>query len=204
MSRVGAGSLYYTLANSGSASGVYVRVDPRTPAGAGDVYIAMPGSNSGTLHAGSGNHLRFSGFSGTVQSGAIQSGAIQSGMGSASILSYSPPLVYCRCCGDGVLSGGRRLSGVPYTASAPFLQGIDNTGQMGSGWYVDNTYCHRCVPLTAEKRAYTREDWVREGVPLAADAPAGVVADWLYDNGRDADADWMMGLHRRREANRKG
>ena len=44
-------------------------------------------------------------------------------------------------------------------------------------------------------RFETREDWIRGSVPFAPDVPLGIVADWLVENGREEDEQWLR-VHR--------
>ncbi len=54
-------------------------------------------------------------------------------------------------------------------------------------------WCWPCAGYNYEKgRFETREDWIRESVPMwASDYPVEVLADWCQDNGRYFDGEYL-------------
>jgi hypothetical protein len=134
--------------------------------------------------------------------GAWQSGGPYfGGLACGSVGVYPPPPVCCASCGAGITSGGSFLPG--QTQVTPYVYSSGVYASLASGHSRHHSYCALCMGV-ADGLALTREYWIREGVPLAGETPACIVADWLYDHSRQADGDWMMALHLRRTANREG
>lgn len=52
-------------------------------------------------------------------------------------------------------------------------------------------YCLDCAGYAKPNGFETREDWIRETVPLQSGTPSQIVADWLLDQGREKDANYM-------------
>lgn len=111
--------------------------------------------------------------------GLFASGAVASGMGSYQPAVYTPP----NCAGC-----GKRCAAVPFFP--PRLIVVHGVSAEQSEW------CMECAGFDLEKNRFTtREDWIRETVPdYLQKAPAGIIADWLQDQSRYKDSDYMRGL----------
>ena len=113
---------------------------------------------------------------GGLGSGAIGSGQIASGMAGSPLGSFAPSGVDCSRCGKNM--------GVSY-GFTPHV-----TVRRISG----NTpgFCFSCAGyLDDQHRFETREDWIRETAPFAEDAPAYMIADWLEEQSRHKDSQYM-------------
>lgn len=80
------------------------------------------------------------------------------------------PLVRCKVCDKAV----------PYTSFVRVQVGMHS-----------RTYCLECAGFMSPNGFETREEWIRNTVPLPKDTPACVIADWLLDHSRYDDADYM-------------
>lgn len=60
--------------------------------------------------------------------------------------------------------------------------------------------CFDCAGFTYSTERSPRENIIRASCPLDEDTPRAIVADWLDDQGRDADAAFLRNLITLREA----
>jgi hypothetical protein len=115
-----------------------------------------------------------------IASGAVTSGAIQSGMTSTSYLASGAWVPCCYSCRCQIHVGGPNVT----------VRGIKNNILY---------YCWTCVGMSPHSREMpTPEVYLRREAALTEGTPACVVADWMYDNRRDEEGDWLMELHKRR------
>lgn len=63
---------------------------------------------------------------------------------------------------------------------------------MWTGALQGRNVCLTCANYSVSLgRMETRYDWIKSGVPLADDVPDSILADWLEEQGRQADADYV-------------
>ncbi len=62
--------------------------------------------------------------------------------------------------------------------------------------FLGSYCCLYCTSWNGEKFE-TREDWIRDGLDFLPDAPCGIIADFLDEQGRHKDADWLREHGRR-------
>ena len=101
----------------------------------------------------------------------------------------------CSRCGRDLIVDWRvsvgytSINGNYQSGCYPFMSGVHSS--------VSLMVCHICHPVNQSGVPYCREDWIRDSLPehvIAKQSPATVVADWLMDQNRVADADHMRGL----------
>lgn len=151
---------------------------------------ALSASGFTTIHIASGSIGGFTLDSGTLGSGSIASGSIVSShLGSF----YGTPPLQCCCCNKTLKTfppGELREEFVSVSVESPL--GFHSVGR--------RHFCKDCFgwDLTLDS-IQTKEQWIRECVPLAADTPATIVADWLDDHGRDVEAAYMRKVAERQK-----
>lgn len=61
--------------------------------------------------------------------------------------------------------------------------------------YPSRYFCYECAGYKREEfRFETREDWIRDTLPFSQDTPAEILSDWLEEQGRLKDAQYMRGI----------
>lgn len=64
-------------------------------------------------------------------------------------------------------------------------------GQALSSGDYNNRCCLNCAGFRYDRDMPPREQWIRESVPLLPGTPPLVLADWLSENGRGADEEYL-------------
>lgn len=122
-------------------------------------------------------------YSGPILSGSINMGMIGSGGIASGGISFGGMGRNCLQCGNNMDGQPRvEMIGVAYK---------------GSGFGPPQWYCMECCGFSLSKdRFETREDWIRETVPLAKDLPWFALVDWLTEHDRIADAEHIRKKYR--------
>ena len=135
--------------------------------------VVNPG---GPIMINSGSIFPYQLGSGAVSSGFIASGQIGAyPIASGSIYSFMTPR--CTSCGIETPLGGT----------------IHVTGASGLSVY----YCRRCAGFQWDDnfRGFKRrEDWIREELKVNDEMPLEILADMCMENGRNADAQYLLRL----------
>lgn len=131
----------------------------------GDNAFLRSFAENGGGHIGIGGRI-YSGSIGMFQlsSGAIVSGAFQG----------TPYVRRCGVC----------KTEIDY---APHVELIRINAPYGT-----HQICAKCAGYNLEKKRFeTREDWIRESLHFAPDAPWWAMADWLEEHDRYKDAEYL-------------
>lgn len=130
------------------------------------VFVGSPPQYLGALASGMISTFQ-------VGSGGLGSGAIGSGGESYPFYGWPTPIpVTCHSCNRPMPDGGE---GARYRTPL-----------------FTFSLCLECANYDPRLgRVATRYDWIKDTVPLTADVPDGILADWLEDHDRQADADYI-------------
>ncbi len=156
--------------------------------------VESPPPQSGIVQVASGNpQLQGSLLSGQVSIYDMPIGGFTSGMfvsgyghvllvsgtiGSGDIAPRTPAPRLCKVCGK------QMSSWIPGDGVT-----IQNPGHF-EGKYEH--YCFECAGFVPGEGFVARERWIKESVPLfCSGMPAIILADYLEDQGRDRDAEWL-------------
>ena len=102
-------------------------------------------------------------------------------MSGASVTAFTKYEYRCAKCNKLVYSSGTRRR--PYIV-------ITYCGK--SNFY--KYYCAKCIDYDPDKGLETRKDWILESVDFVPGTPLGIIADYLQDQGRTKDAEYLRSL----------
>jgi hypothetical protein len=108
-----------------------------------------------------------------------------SGFGSlaSGSVTYTPQKIVCHQCKKHIAVEG---------AFIPLNLAVSTVSTTGP--YHSARYCVDCAGFNPESKLFeTREDWIRDTVPFDRDTPACIIADYLYEQSRYKDSEYMRG-----------
>lgn len=124
-------------------------------------------------------------------------GLVYSGM--ASLSSFGSSAILSGSIASGYISG--YISVISSSASSLNLSckrcrqpvSIYSGNTVTATW--GDYYCYACAGYSIESGFQQKEDWIRDSVPGDyAKLPAPILADYLEENGRRKDADYLRSL----------